>query len=551
MSALLEDKKEDQVFDPVPESVTQKTKLLLQKSHSQLIPTVFSSKVLNAFQAIDEMDRFVMWGYQAKSVWSRLGIKIYKFTAANCCHNGYTFVRGYNCDPAAAEYFSSTRCSRGKFYCVYSVAFDGWFDYNGKVMEIVWDTVIRDESRVVFEDNFKCGIDELELYNPRPISDLEEWKSKEVARHAYVSRSINNVFRVQNSMVPAMIKFRAIANCLYPRHSAKESVREASVAAQYLFIKTDPELLLEIHRPERTLIVAALNERPHLIINLQARRPDLVDDELIQLVLHIYPFLLLDLKDIKEEWIRSVFEMLISLHGLDALAKGLEQLIGKLSSKKIPISDDLLLWLLDHLPDCHSVLVSNDYDSDAVRKAIITSNPMNLRFFLRYTSRDLSEDLKWHALRLSAKSLDLIQNPTNDMILYAAKMHKSSRLTDPNAPMSEGIAILSEDPSEIIHVLPPVPFEFIVAVLEKDPTLWDRIPGDTRKEELVRFHPFILEKIPCYPAFAHLPFVAIDEMKKSMEKDSQKKWFNALRSTSWMTGEVWDYFFNTFPDCSI
>lgn len=535
----IEEKKE---FDVVPEAVTNKSKLLQSEQLDPVIPSVFSTAVLDAFQLLAELDRFLMWGYQVKKVLARLGIKVYKFTEASSWHNGYQFVNGHNADPQSAR-FSLMSCSSGKFYCAFSTEFDHWFEYNGKIMQNVWDVLLRDESRVVFEDKFKCGVDEFELSNERPIRELAEWKSREVLRHAYLDEGIVNAFRVPDHALPPIVRFQAIACDKYPDTAAKKYITTASVSSQYALVKAQPSLILEIESPHRALIMVALQAKPGLIHDL---REDLADDELIHFALQLNPMLLADFSVVKEEWIRAVFEMFSSMWGICSMPKGLRQLLILLARRKVAISDELLVWLVESVPDCGSELLTLCYDSDAVRKAIITNCPNDVRLFCSIrTGRPLSEELKWHALRLQSGCIDVIPNADEKMFAYAVSMKASLAITQASSTQ-QMLIVLSTNPEYIAFMKPPILRDFIATALSKNPSLWDRIPGNMLKTDVVRICPFVLWHMPRHRELQHLPFVAIEGLRMAYG-DHNEHWLAELRRSQWFSAEVEAYFFKIFP----
>lgn len=541
----LEEKKEEALFTEIPKAVIKKMDRLKTLENS-VIPIRLSVQELDAFQSLQDLTDRLLWGYQAIPVLARLKVKTYKFTNSVCVHNNYEFVEGYNCDPNSETGFSTALCACGKTYGVYSVEFRRWFEYGEKKMRYFWDMVLLDESRISFEEKFKFGVDEYMLHNKRPLRDLEEWNDAEVARTAYLEGGIQNTFRIKDSAVPPLIKFRAI-RC--SDHPDDWPIASSSLSAQFLQILSRPSLLLDIPKPDRALVFLALKEDPFLIRKMQ-ERGDEIDDELMYFALAQSTSLLTELNPIKEDWIRAVFETLISSHAGDTKQNAVASVLHDVMRKKLPISDSLLIWSLRFFQDHFGKVIRYGYDSDAVRKAMLTIDPTHVRLFgSGCLGRPLSDELKMLALQLCPACITMVEKPTDDMLLFVSNAHPAFKILRPNLSIDEMKLIISEDPRAITRMLGPPPRELIPIALKKDPTLWNMLEGHFPREYLVHDCPVVLFQLLRNWRSENLAIIAIDALGNSTEAI---EWYHKLRRK----GEDWNdthpvnlrkYFFQRFP----
>jgi len=504
-----------------PEAVTKKRQSLIDQA-SSYIPRTFTDEELGQFMSLVDLREHLLWGYQMKAVLKSLGIHLYKFTSKNGNHNSYQFVAGRNVDPLAANHFSTRECSGGKFYFYPAIAqtLHVWFDYNGRSMQDAWDVCLCDESRVVIENGFKGATDEFELLNKRPISSLPEWNDPAAVEIA-CSTALRNVTRINEAVIPAIMKFTAVDADVY--RYRPEFMKTEGLAMQYMLVNKYPEFVLEMENPGRELLCVAVRVSPSLVTALEKR--GLLDDELLHLAISQDYSLIGKLNNLTEEMLRHAFESLKAFDNASGYTDRTD-LLQELLQREMPLSSGFLIWMISKFKIAFQALVKNKYDSDEIRAHQIGVNALNAVKALtsESTDRPLSDELKWLALRADEKCYQHIESPTKEMSEYAFSKDDSLRLFSAETSMETAVEILTKYPFLIESMRAPVAEELIFAAISANPTVHGLVPGDRSTIDLLRICPFVYGETASYDRTEALQLAAVESVIAHKDKLDVLDW---------------------------
>lgn len=422
-------------------------------------PKVLTDVEFEQYRTLQDIIGTFVWGYQAKIILAKLGVKLYKFTNRENNHNGFVFKEGRNVD--TVEFNTNTACAGG-LYCAYSVNFYFWLDYRSFSMENVSDVEIPDDARVYFERDFKCKMDEMILRNMRPIRELKEWEDAKLVHEALL-KSNNNVTRIHQDLVHTLFKLKAAKSGAYC--GFENQILNALPSVQYAMIDENPSAILEffpsdpkkinssLPTPSIHLVFLALSKEPSLILPIINAKQG--TEEMITFAVHADPSQLVNVSalQINEELMKLVCEALLTSQKTHKIVALLRDCL----NRNVSLSENLLIWVLEKFSfkdaSLFYVMVTAGVDSDIIRKKAIELTCYSIKSFAE-SKRPVSDDLKWIALHSDFTMLQYIKDPTQEMLDYAKTKNPCYVVYDPNATDKELIDAIHDNQSFFSKICP-------------------------------------------------------------------------------------------------